>query len=229
MKQARSTFGSNFPHRAYHSKQDKITSSLPPLAWGRHDVQVEENFWKQAQGKLASVYHQSSDDLTMIHTLSGDSAQSRPAPVSTLRSQLPGLPDFGVSAIVHRKIVRDLDATRKAYMQTMSSAVGDSKLRQANLGLPMQRIRYYGRAKPQSIQKPRTPCTPQGLSAADRVQARLMQMKARIPSRSPTPLYPWQPPEIPDREVGDNNMPQVDMFDIPFADKVLTLLPGRKL
>merc|ERR1711871_866408 len=73
MKQARSTFGSNFPHRAYHSKQDKAALSLPPLAWGRHDVQVEENFWKQAQGKLASVYHQSSDDLTMIHTLSGDS------------------------------------------------------------------------------------------------------------------------------------------------------------
>lgn len=222
----RGTFGGAYPHRS-HSVP--LVGGKAP-AWGRHDVVVHENFWKNSCGKLAHLYHRPGEDLSVP----SDAAPAPPrVPLASLRCQGPGLPDYNTDAYLQHKLSQTLNKTRKAYAQVMNDAVSDCKGNKAVLGLPATRVRHFGThaSRAPSSTGSVYSAVPQGPSMMERMEAKLGTMRQGLPSRSPTPSYPWRPPELSDEDV--EALAKTPLADLRnesvFADKVLKLLPGRKL
>ena len=114
----------------------------------------------------------------------------------------------------------------------MRSAVVDTKKRQAALGLPVQRVRYFGseRAALLALDES-TPRPKKIVPMADRIHSKLMYMTQSLPAISPAPLYPWRLPGTPEKGLNDEHMPKVnhrEKLENDFAQKVLTMVPGRQ-
>jgi len=109
----------------------------------------------------------------------------------------------------------------------MQNAVKDSQRNKAVLGLPAMRIRHFGTHTAHSPSCARSiRGAPTGLSMMERMEAKFQTMQRGLPSRSPTPCYPWAPPILSDEfQVSNAKTPLANhRSDEIFADKVLKLL-----
>jgi len=221
-----STFGSNFPHRS------ASVATLPSLAWRPHDRVVQENFWKATLGKLEHHYHNPSENLVVSP---GEGALARPTPMASLRCQEAGLPDLMGAELVKQSISDRLDHTRKQYRQILTGAVSESQTRQAVLLKPVHRYRHhFGRQKYSTPSTLSSACgssyhSDDGMGVRDRMTSKLLQLQRTLPSRSPTPQYPWVPPDMDDRVAKEEELPNQALASMGFAEKVLTMIPGRKM
>ena len=114
----------------------------------------------------------------------------------------------------------------------MRTTMKATKKRQAALGLPVQPVRYFGseRAAQIAMNQP-TPRRRESLPMVNRLHSKLMYMTQSLPARSPTPMYPWHLPSTPEKALDDEKIPRVnwkERLQNDFAQKVLTMVPGRK-
>jgi len=224
-----STFGSNFVHRQFSDK-------LPSLAWTRHDPVVDENFWRAECSKVERNYHAPADDLvgTNDKAASATAASGRPIPVQCLRGQDLALPNLGSEQLVKEAIAGRLNKTCKQYEQMYRGAVATSKERQVVLDSPVRRYRHHLGRRPawdapsaQNTHRSSIPEDEAGRGARQLLLSRMQKLEATIGERSPTPLYPWKPPDLDEVLAQKATAPLT--AEMAFAEKVLNMMPGRKL
>ena len=115
-----------------------------------------------------------------------------------------------------------------ACFQVMAQTMRKTQRRQAELGQPVQRIRYFGATKAgQELLRPRLDehTLPPDTSMAERLKERMKEVIYKpLPSTSPTPLYPWSMPATPASDFRDADVPLHDVTDVDFASKVLSMV-----